>query len=115
MALCTDPQVVPDLSRRLSSLRKGLSGSCSLPKVGFYCRLGSMETSEQEKKMYRWHVQVKTLDHYGQRYTSTTPCEFIAADRADVTQQMRVAFNATYDDFRKFWSHTWFLDRMEAV
>lgn len=66
-------------------------------------------------KQYRWFVQVRQWDHYGHRVVAKTPAVFIGTDRVDVTQRMREAYNATYDDFRRFWSHDWVLDRMEAV
>jgi hypothetical protein len=33
----------------------------------------------------------------------------------DVTRQVRQMFGATYDDFRKFWSHDWTLQSVEAA
>lgn len=74
-----------------------------------------MTEPEPKQPQYRWFVQVKQRDHYGERYVSSTPAVFIATDKRDVDQQMRKAFNAHFDTFRKFWSHTWVLERMEAV
>lgn len=59
--------------------------------------------------MYRWEIGVRQLDHYGEKFISETPMSVTAATKSEVTEKVRVAFGATYDSFRKFWSHTWVL------
>jgi hypothetical protein len=65
--------------------------------------------------LYEWHITVKWRNHYGDRIEKTTPAVVLAADRVEVTDKVRAAFNATFDDFRKFWSHTWDLREVREV
>jgi hypothetical protein len=58
---------------------------------------------------YEWHIEVQQLNHYGDRVEQRTPMVVTAANRSEVTTKVRAAFGATYDDFRKFWSHNWTL------
>jgi len=64
---------------------------------------------------YRWAISVRRWDHYGQRVVSRTPAAIDAKDKDEVTVKVRAMFNATYDDFRKFWSHDWTLQSVEEV
>lgn len=56
---------------------------------------------------YEWHIEVQKFNHYGDRIVARTPMVVIASTHPEVTTKVRAAFGATYDDFRKFWSHTW--------
>jgi len=62
---------------------------------------------------YRWHIDVKKYNLYGDRVESTTPMTVLAETKAEVTTKVNAAFGATYDDFRKFWSHGWVLKSVE--
>lgn len=66
-------------------------------------------------EMFEWTIEVRRLNLYGDRIEQRTPAVILAADRAEVTTKVRVAFGATYDNFRKFWSHTWALESMREV
>lgn len=68
-----------------------------------------------DKAVYRWNITVRKLNHYGDRVDDTTPAVVLAANRDEVTQKVRKMFNATYDSFRKFWSHDWMLTSVEEV
>lgn len=65
--------------------------------------------------MYRWNITVVWLNTYGDKIEERTPATILAADRDEVTRKVRAMFNATYDDFRKFWSHGWKLESVEEV
>lgn len=65
--------------------------------------------------MYRWHIIVVKYNVYGDKRVQETPVTIFAPTREDVTGKVREAFNATYDDFRKFWSHDWVLVSMDEV
>lgn len=65
--------------------------------------------------VYEWTIEVQRLDHYGQRIEGRTPATVLAANRVEVTTKVRAMFNATYDDFRNFWSHTWALVSVREV
>ena len=60
-----------------------------------------------EPAIYEWSIQVVHWNEYGDRVLSHTPATIIAATRAQVTEKVRAAWDARYDDFRKFWSHGW--------
>jgi len=64
---------------------------------------------------FRFVVEVVEYNTYGDRVVKTTPSSFIAKDKNEVTEKVRAAFNATYDDFRRFWSHGWRLVSVEEV
>lgn len=64
---------------------------------------------------YEWHITVRKRDQYGTSIASTTPAIVLAATRSEVTEKVRAAFEATYDDFRKFWSHDWTLQEVREV
>ena len=68
-----------------------------------------------EPPRFEWHIDVKRLNTYGDRVEESTPATIVAATRAEVTTKVRVAFGAQYDDFRKFWSHTWSLREVREV
>jgi hypothetical protein len=65
--------------------------------------------------IFEWHVNVRRWDHYGNRVEMVTPAVIRAADRVEVTEKVRTAFNAEYDTFRKFWSHDWTLREVREV
>lgn len=65
--------------------------------------------------VYRWHIIVRERNTYGDRTEKETPATILAPTRGDVTAKVRVAFGATFDDFRKFWSHDWLLESVEEV
>jgi hypothetical protein len=67
------------------------------------------------KPRYRWNVTVRRFDLYGTRVEQRTPVAVIASDKDEVTTKVRAMFNATYDSFRKFWSHDWVLRDVEEV
>ena len=64
---------------------------------------------------YEWHIEVQRFNHYGDRVEQRTPTVIVAANRDEVTSKVRAAFGATYDDFRKFWSHGWSLREVREV
>jgi len=64
---------------------------------------------------YEWYIDVSQLNFYGDRTISVTPTMIIASTKAEVTEKVRAAFGATYDDFRKFWSHTWALREVREL
>lgn len=70
---------------------------------------------EQETPMFRFEIDVLAYDRSGDRVTSRTPTTILAKDKAEVDEKVRVVFNATYDDFRKFWSHRWVLRAVNEV
>lgn len=59
--------------------------------------------------IYRWDIEVRTWNTYGDRIVRRTPMSILACSRSEVTDKVRAAFEATHDDFRKFWSHSWAL------
>lgn len=67
------------------------------------------------KAMYEWNILVTKYDYYGERIVSRTPARVRAATRSELTEKVRAAFEATYDDFRKFWSHGWELKDVTEV
>lgn len=60
--------------------------------------------------MYRWEIEVLQYNDYGDKVIARYPASILAKDRAELTEKVRSAFNARYDDFRKFWSHSWSLN-----
>jgi hypothetical protein len=73
------------------------------------------DTAERLAAAYEWHITVLRRNHYGDRVVDRTPMVVLAADRAEVTAKVRAAFGATYDGFRKFWSHDWTLTEVREV
>ncbi len=65
--------------------------------------------------VYEWHIEVRRLNHYGDRIEERTPMVVVAATRYEITAKVRAAFGATYDDFRRFWSHDWTLREVREV
>ena len=63
-------------------------------------------------KRFRYIVTIKKRDSYG-NIVKTYPGIFIASDVVDLKLSIRQAVNATYDDFRRFWSHDFTIDRIE--
>lgn len=59
--------------------------------------------------MFRWEIDVLEYNHYGDKVVSRTPMSVLAENKVQVTDKVRTAFGATYDNFRKFWSHGWAL------
>lgn len=68
-----------------------------------------------EQPQYEWHIEVQRRNHYGDRVEARTPMVVIAPTRELVTDKVRTAFGATYDDFRKFWSHGWSLREVHEI
>jgi hypothetical protein len=64
---------------------------------------------------YRFDGTVKRLNTYGDRFETSTPTSVTAATMDEATEKARVAFGATYDGFRKFWSHQFFIDSVTEV
>lgn len=64
---------------------------------------------------YEWTIVVRRWNTYGDKIEGVTPAVIIAPDREQVTVKVRAAFNAKYDDFRKFWSHDWALKEVREV
>ena len=64
---------------------------------------------------YRWTITVRRWNVYGDRIESQTPTTILAATRSEVTTKVRDAFEAKYDNFRKFWSHDWTLTSVDEV
>ena len=54
-----------------------------------------------------FEIEVKRWNEYGDRLVSRTPAKIVASDLEEVTEKVRAIFAASYDDFRKFWSHTY--------
>lgn len=73
----------------------------------------SADDNAPEQARYRWTIQVRRWNTYGQRVESSTPMTVIAATRSEVTEKVRASFEATYDTFREFWSHDWTLERVD--
>ena len=71
--------------------------------------------AETETPVYEWHITVRRLNTYGDQVVSSSPTVILAATRSEVTTKVRAAYEATYDDFRKFWSHDWTLTEMREV
>jgi hypothetical protein len=68
--------------------------------------------------VFEWHITVRKWGyHYGKvTAVSTTPMIVRAAGKTEVTEKVRAAFEAEYDDFRKFWSHDWLVREVrEAI
>ena len=59
--------------------------------------------------MFRWEIEVLEYNTYGDRIVKRTPMSLLADTKTGVTEKVRAAFEAKYDDFRKFWSHGWAL------
>jgi len=64
---------------------------------------------------YRWQIIVRRWDTYGEHVLSETPMTVFAANKAEVTTKVCDAFNASFDTFRKFWSHDWLLERVDET
>lgn len=59
--------------------------------------------------IYRWEIDVLEYNTYGTKVVRRIPMSILAVTKTEVTEKVRVAFDAEYDDFRKFWSHRWLL------
>jgi hypothetical protein len=64
---------------------------------------------------YAWDITVLHFNTYGDRVVTETPAVIHAATKAEVTEKVRAMFGATYDDFRKFWSHDWALNSVREI
>ena len=71
--------------------------------------------SDSTAPLFEWNIEVRRRNTYGDRIESRTPTVIIAANKVEVTNKVRAAFGATYDDFRKFWSHDWTLNSVREV
>lgn len=67
-----------------------------------------------DKPVFEWDIIVIGYDTYGNARTKT-PAKFLASDKIELTNKVREAFNAKYDDFRGFWSHDWTLNSVREV
>lgn len=65
--------------------------------------------------VYEWQVVVRQWNAYGDRVVLKTPTTIQAASWPQVTDKVRDAFGATFDEFRKVWSHDWTLVDMREV
>lgn len=72
-------------------------------------------SAESDQPLYEWDIEVRRLNTYGDRIETRTPTKMLASTKAEVTTKVRAMFNAQYDDFRKFWSHTWALNSVQEV
>lgn len=59
---------------------------------------------------FRFEIEVLKYNTYGDKVAVRTPMSVLAEDKNEVTEKVRAAFNATYDSFRNFWSHSWVLN-----
>lgn len=59
--------------------------------------------------MFRWEIEVLEYNTYGDKIVKRTPMSLLADTKSAVTEKVRAAFEAKYDDFRGFWSHGWAL------
>ncbi|WP_223693811.1 hypothetical protein [Leifsonia poae] len=59
--------------------------------------------------MFRFELTVQKLNVYGDRVDSTSAASILADNLSEAVTKGRVAHSATYDDFRKFWSHSFSL------
>lgn len=75
----------------------------------------SEHKTEKAQPVYEWDIEVRRLNTYGDRVESRTPTKVLAATKGEVTTKIRAMFDATYDDFRNFWSHTWALNGVREV
>ena len=62
---------------------------------------------------YRWDVTVRRWDTYGDRVESKTPATVVASTKSEMVDKARVMVGATYDSFRKFWSHDVIVNRVD--
>lgn len=56
---------------------------------------------------FRFDVKVLEYDTYGTRIIEVTQASIVAKDKAELTEKVRAVFNAKYDSFREFWSHSY--------
>ena len=75
----------------------------------------SEHTAEKDAAVFEWDVNVRRKNTYGDKIVSTTQMTVLAATKSEVTAKVRAAFEAKYDDFRKFWSHDWTLNSVREV
>lgn len=61
------------------------------------------------KTVLTFEIIVHRYNEYGDRVVEQTPASVVANDLEDVQAKVRAIFAASYDDFRKFWSHTYTL------
>lgn len=55
--------------------------------------------------MFEWTLEVDRRNEYGDKVVATTPAVVIAPTMQAATDKARAAFGATWDGFRKIWSH----------
>lgn len=67
------------------------------------------------RPLFEFTCTVRRRDMYGDRYVSTTPSTVLAKNIGEATEKAREAFGATYDDFRKFWSHDVLIDSVKEI
>lgn len=61
---------------------------------------------------YRFEGTVRKWNHYGDKVVARTPASILASTDVEAQEKARVMFGATYDDFRKFWSHDFTVERV---
>lgn len=64
---------------------------------------------------YRFDGTVKRFNTYGDRVETSTPTSIIAATMIEATDKAHAVFGATYDGFRKIWSHRFFIESVTEV
>ena len=69
----------------------------------------------EQQPAYAWDITVLQYNHYGDKVESKTPMTVHASTKTEVTTKVRAAFDATYDEFRKFWSHGWQLNSLTEL
>ena len=72
-----------------------------------------MTDETETKPVFRWDIVVRRWDTYGNRILSTTPMTILASTRDEMIDKARTAFSASYDSFRKFWSHDVLLNSVD--
>lgn len=68
-----------------------------------------------DEPLYRWDIEVSRKNEYGDRIVERTPAIIYARTRSEVTEKVNKAFEAKYDEFRKFNSHIWSLNSVTEV
>lgn len=64
---------------------------------------------------FRWEGTVHVLNTYGDQVVSKMKISIIAPTIQEATVRGRAAMGATFDDFRKFWSHKLTFERAVAI
>lgn len=59
--------------------------------------------------MFRFEFDAHRMDTYGERSVAKFPLSLLAENQDAAVEKARAAFCASYDGFRKKWSHTFVL------